>query len=175
MVIAQNTKQILSIPSAYTDPRNNFRQIIFKELGWVGLQEMDSIHFSTGKMLQHSGNLLTLGFHLHWVCGFWFTFTKQLRQLPPTPPATVPLSAGATCPVSRKEYPHLAAIPVHHPDFHSKLTLNRSFKLRHWVLRFILVRSSDSGIDLQAVREGSPQLLFLWKKVSFPDKYIDVF
>ena len=85
MVIAQNTKQLLSIPSAHTDPRNNFRQTVSKELGWAGLQEMDNTHSSTGKMLQHPGDLLTLGFHLHWVCGFRFSSTEQLQQLPPTP------------------------------------------------------------------------------------------
>lgn len=96
----------------------------------------------------------------HWPnCGNCFLFLLS----------TLPLSAATICPAKPRNYVHLAAIPGHHPHFHSKPTY-WSFKLRHWVLQFILVCFSGWNTELQAVSNFFLQLLFLWKKSVFSRK-----
>lgn len=174
MAIVQNTKQILWIPSAHTDPRNNFKQIIFKDLDWAGLQETDTIHFSPWKMLQHAGDLLNVGFPLP--LSWWI-----LTPIDQTAAATASRSCLLPCPSllewsaqsAQRNIPVLQPFPVHHPDFHAKPTLNWSFKLRHWVLQFILVCSSE--LLTCKLQETVLPSFYSSGKVSFPEKYINIF
>lgn len=143
MAIIQNTKQILWIPSAHTDPGNNFKRNF--QGSWLSRSARDGQHpflpmedaatFWRSAKRWVSTSIELVDSDSHWPnrCGNCLPFL----------PAAVPLAAGAICPVSPKEYPHLAGVPVHPPDFHAKPTLNWSFKLRHWVLQFILVCSSE--------------------------------